>query len=99
VDCQHGQERAGVHQRQRQNQPRLFCYIANVLQANLLAAIMPKLEAFNEVYNIAVRGRTFLNELYAQLKKNLTSSCPHMKDAQPVYREFRVWDVLHIGQN
>jgi UDP-N-acetylglucosamine 4-epimerase len=74
---------------------RDFCYIANVVQANLLAASTANTEAVNQVYNIAVGGRVTLNELYAQLKQNLISSCPHLKDAQAVYREFRAGDVRH----
>jgi UDP-N-acetylglucosamine 4-epimerase len=74
---------------------RDFCYIANVVQANLLAASTPKTEAVNQIYNIAVGERTTLNELYAQLKQNLISSYPHLKDAQAVYREFRSGDVRH----
>jgi UDP-N-acetylglucosamine 4-epimerase len=74
---------------------RDFCYIANVVQANLLAAITQNTEAVNQVYNIAVGGRTTLNELYALLKQNLISSCAHLKDAQAVYREFRAGDVRH----
>jgi UDP-N-acetylglucosamine 4-epimerase len=74
---------------------RDFCYIDNVVQANLLASCTQNTEAVNQVYNIAVGGRTSLNELYAQLKQNLISSYPHLKDAQAVYREFREGDVLH----
>jgi UDP-N-acetylglucosamine 4-epimerase len=74
---------------------RDFCYIANAVQANLLAASTQSTEAINQVYNIAVGGRTTLNELYAQLKHNLISSCPHLKDSQAVYRDFRAGDVLH----
>jgi UDP-N-acetylglucosamine 4-epimerase len=74
---------------------RDFCYIANVVQANLLAASTQSTEAVNQVYNIAVGGRTTLNELYAQLKQNLISSYPHLKDAQAIYREFRAGDVRH----
>lgn len=74
---------------------RDFCYIANVVQANLLAASSHNSEAVNQVYNIAVGGRTTLNELFAQLKQNLISPCPHLKDAQAIYREFRAADVQH----
>jgi UDP-N-acetylglucosamine 4-epimerase len=74
---------------------RDFCYIANVVQANLLAAITQNTEAINQVYNIAVGGSTTLNELYAKLKQNLMSSCPHLKDAQAVYSGFRAGDVRH----
>jgi UDP-N-acetylglucosamine 4-epimerase len=74
---------------------RDFCYISNVVQANLLAACTTNTEALNQIYNIAVGGRTTLNELYAQLKHNLISSCPDLKDAHAVYRDFRAGDVRH----
>jgi UDP-N-acetylglucosamine 4-epimerase len=74
---------------------RDFCYIANVVQANLLSATTQNTEAVNQVYNIAVGRRTTLNELFAQLKRNLISTCPNVNDAQAVYREFRAGDVRH----
>jgi UDP-N-acetylglucosamine 4-epimerase len=74
---------------------RDFCYIANVVQANLLAARTQNTEAVNRVYNIAVGERTTLNELYELLRQNLISSHPHLKDAQAVYRDFRPGDVRH----
>jgi UDP-N-acetylglucosamine 4-epimerase len=74
---------------------RDFCYIANVVQANLLAASILKTEAINQVYNVSVGGRTTLNELYVHLKQNLISSYPHLKSAQAIYREFRAADVRH----
>jgi UDP-N-acetylglucosamine 4-epimerase len=74
---------------------RDFCYIANVVQANLLAACTQNTDAVNEIYNIAAGGRTTLNELYAQLTQILNSLCPYLKDAKPVYREFRAGDVRH----
>ena len=74
---------------------RDFCYIANVVQANLLAASTQNTEAVNQVYNIAVGGRTTLNELFAQLKQNLISLCLHLKEDHAVYRDFRAGDVLH----
>ncbi len=74
---------------------RDFCYIENVVQANLLAACTPSLEAVNQVYNIAVGARTSLNELYALIKQNLVSSHPHLNDTQAVHRDFRAGDVMH----
>jgi UDP-N-acetylglucosamine 4-epimerase len=74
---------------------RDFCYIANIVQANLLAATTQNTEAVNNVYNIAVGGRTTLNELYAKLKHSLSSSSPHLKYAQAFYRDFRAGDVRH----
>ena len=74
---------------------RDFCFIANAVQANLLAAITSRPEATNQVYNVAVGDRTTLNELYSLLKSKLLPRHPHLQDAKPVYREFRPGDVRH----
>jgi len=74
---------------------RDFCYVANVVQANLLAAITQNAEALDQVYNVAVGDRTTLNELYAQLHGNLLPHYAHLKDLKPVYRNFREGDVRH----
>jgi UDP-N-acetylglucosamine 4-epimerase len=73
---------------------RDFCYIANAVQANLLAATTDSREATNQVYNVAVGDRTTLNDLFASLRENLA---PHgvSADVQPVYRDFRAGDVRH----
>ena len=74
---------------------RDFCFIANVVQANLLAATTQSPEAVNQVYNVAVGDRTTLNELYAQLHSNLLPFYPHLEGTEPVYRDFRSGDVRH----
>ena len=74
---------------------RDFCFIANVVQANLLAATTQNTEAVNQVYNVAIGDRTTLNELYAQLHRNLLPRYPHLQDTQPTYRDFRAGDVRH----
>lgn len=74
---------------------RDFCFVNNVVQANLLAATAQAAEAVNQIYNVAVGDRTTLNELYAQLKANLLPFCTHLHDAQPDYRDFRAADVRH----
>jgi len=77
---------------------RDFCFIANVVQANLLAATVNELGApspVNQVYNVAVGDRTTLNQLYAQLHKNLLPLYPHLQGAQSSYRDFRAADVRH----
>jgi UDP-N-acetylglucosamine 4-epimerase len=74
---------------------RDFCFVANVVQANLLAATTQNTEALNQVYNVAVGDRTTLNELFYQLHRNLLSKFTHLQGAQPVYREFRSGDVRH----
>lgn len=74
---------------------RDFCFIKNVVQANLLAATTQNPEAVNQVYNVAVGDRTTLNELYAQLHRSLLPLFPHLQGIEPVYRDFRSGDVRH----
>ena len=74
---------------------RDFCYVANAVQANLLAATARNGEAVNQVYNVAVGHRTTLNQLYEELRRLLAPSFPHLQDAAPRYRDFRKGDVRH----
>lgn len=74
---------------------RDFCYIDNVIQANLLAATSQHAEAANQVYNVAVGDRTTLNQLFEAIRSLLVSNTPHLADFKPVYRDFRVGDVRH----
>lgn len=74
---------------------RDFCYVANAVQANLLAVTTQNPEAVNQIYNVAVGDRTTLNELFAQIKTNLLPRYPHLQSTQPVYRDFRSGDVRH----
>jgi len=74
---------------------RDFCYVANVVQANLLAATVQKPEAINQVYNIAVSTGTTLNQLFELLRDQLLTDYPHLKNFRPVYRDFRPGDVRH----
>jgi UDP-N-acetylglucosamine 4-epimerase len=74
---------------------RDFCFIDNVVQANLLAACATNEESINQVYNIAVGVRTTLNELYSLIRQNLVNAYPNLKNNQAIYRDFREGDVLH----
>ena len=74
---------------------RDFCYVANAVQANLLAATVENNEAFNKVYNIAVGQRRTLNELFELLRERLLPEFPHLATAEPQYRDFRAGDVRH----
>lgn len=73
---------------------RDFCYIDNVVQANLLAA-MAGPEAANQVYNVALNERTSLNQLYAMMRDLLRARFPHVDAHQPQYTDFRRGDVRH----
>ena len=74
---------------------RDFCFIANVVEANLLAATTTNGEAVNQVYNIAVGERTTLNQLFHLLKNGLQRRDPSLPEPQPVYQDFRRGDVRH----
>jgi UDP-N-acetylglucosamine 4-epimerase len=74
---------------------RDFCFVANAVQANLLAATTPQDTAINEVYNVAVGDQTTLNQLHAMLSAQLRQCQPGLTIAPPVYRDFRAGDVRH----
>jgi UDP-N-acetylglucosamine 4-epimerase len=73
---------------------RDFCYVANVVQANMLAALTDDLRAVNQVYNIAVGERTSLNDLF-QMLRSLLGERTSARAVAPVYRPFREGDVRH----
>jgi UDP-N-acetylglucosamine 4-epimerase len=73
---------------------RDFCYIDNVVQANLLAA-MAGSEAANQVYNVALNDRTSLNQLHAMMAGLLADRFPHVAAHKPTYVDFRKGDVRH----
>lgn len=53
---------------------RDFCFINNVIKANLLAAFCETEEAKNQVYNVAYGGRTTLGQLFDSLKVELSGT-------------------------
>lgn len=74
---------------------RDFCYIENVMQMNILAATSQNPDAVNQVYNVALHHRTTLTELFDFIQEKLRARVPELKDARPVYRDFRAGDVRH----
>jgi UDP-N-acetylglucosamine/UDP-N-acetylgalactosamine 4-epimerase len=74
---------------------RDFCYVADVAQANLLAATTANADAINQAYNVALGKRTTLNELYSLLQGALRTKGAAEPEPKPVYREFRSGDVRH----
>jgi UDP-N-acetylglucosamine/UDP-N-acetylgalactosamine 4-epimerase len=72
---------------------RDFCFVANAVQANLLAATAAD-EAKDQVYNVAVGDRTTLNQLFAALRDALQAE-GFSPAKQPSYRDFRAGDVRH----
>ncbi len=74
---------------------RDFCFIDNVIQANVLAATVTDPVALDQVYNIALGQRTTLNELFQSIKQSLRRRVPTLPDVAPVYQDFRAGDVRH----
>ncbi|SER15994.1 UDP-N-acetylglucosamine 4-epimerase [Nitrosomonas sp. Nm51] len=74
---------------------RDFCYIDNVVQANVLSALTSNEDAINQVYNVAVNERTSLNQLFAMMHALLVDKFPHLKTFKPEYADFRAGDVRH----
>ncbi|MBO1017390.1 Vi polysaccharide biosynthesis UDP-N-acetylglucosaminuronic acid C-4 epimerase TviC [Achromobacter sp. SD115] len=72
---------------------RDFCFVENAVQANILAA-MAAPDGRNQVYNVAVSGRSTLNQLFGFLVQTLdTQGVAYGK--KPVYADFRAGDVRH----
>jgi UDP-N-acetylglucosamine 4-epimerase len=74
---------------------RDFCFVDNVIQANLLAALTQSPEAINQVYNVALNDCTSLNQLYEMMKSLLQERFPHLQHHRPQYVDFREGDVRH----
>lgn len=73
---------------------RDFCPIANVVQANILAAVAPD-GAERTAYNVALGGRTTLNELFEGLRSALAALGAPCADAEPDRADFRPGDIRH----
>jgi UDP-N-acetylglucosamine 4-epimerase len=74
---------------------RDFCYVANVVQANLLAAVADAAVVAGQVYNVAVGGRLSLNALEKAMRELIVASHPELHVPPPVYEAFRAGDVRH----
>ncbi|MGH8712705.1 MAG: NAD-dependent epimerase/dehydratase family protein, partial [Casimicrobiaceae bacterium] len=74
---------------------RDFCYVGNVVQANLLTATASAATVSGQVYNVAVGGRISLNQLYATLRQLIIERHPGLHIAPPIHEDFRAGDVRH----
>lgn len=74
---------------------RDFCYVANAVQMNILAATTDQREAVNQVYNVAVGDRTTLKQLFELQRGLLLPRFSHVAAQEPVYGDFRAGDVRH----
>ena len=74
---------------------RDFCYVDNVVTANLLAATTSEASAIGQVFNVAAGARTTLNELHGILRDLIAERCPTRSFPPPVHAAFRAGDVRH----
>jgi UDP-N-acetylglucosamine/UDP-N-acetylgalactosamine 4-epimerase len=73
---------------------RDFCYVANVMQANLLAATVDP-SGTGQCYNIACGETTSLNRLFYMMRDGLAAFNPAIAAAEPTYEAFRRGDIAH----
>ncbi len=73
---------------------RDFCYVDNVVQANLLAATSKTSNGLNQIYNVAVGDNNDLNFLFNTIQDALKENGINY-NKKPMYRDFRDGDVRH----
>ena len=74
---------------------RDFCYIDNVVQANLLAATATDASVTGTVYNCGCNGRTDLKQLFQLIRDDLGKANPGVASAEPAYEPARAGDIPH----
>ena len=72
---------------------RDFCFLANAIQASILAATNGRPESLGETFSVAVGENTTLNELFRVLRERLARHAPAVADVEAQYRDFRAGDV------
>jgi UDP-N-acetylglucosamine/UDP-N-acetylgalactosamine 4-epimerase len=72
---------------------RDYCHVDNVVQANLLAAMVQDPQALGQAYNVAVGEQTTLNGLFDLLRTLLAQRLPHLRTVRAVHRAPRLRDM------
>jgi UDP-N-acetylglucosamine 4-epimerase len=78
---------------------RDFCFVENVIQANLLAATTTHPGAPGQAFNIACGDRTTLKELFGLVRERVARHEPSAAKREPVFRDFRPGDIRHSLAN
>jgi UDP-N-acetylglucosamine 4-epimerase len=73
---------------------RDFCFVRDVVQALLLAAMCEDEAAMGEVFNVGLGKATSLNELFATLR-TLVREETGREVPEVIYRDFRPGDIRH----
>ena len=74
---------------------RDFCYVDNIVQANLLAATATEPSVTGQIYNCGCNGRTDLRQLFAMIRDNLAKDAPEIASAEPAFEPPRAGDIPH----
>jgi len=74
---------------------RDFCYVDNVVQANLLAALTDLPGAQHRVYNVALGRRTTLVELFHAMRSIVMAMRSDVPSGEPVFWPVRAGDIPH----
>lgn len=77
---------------------RDFCYVKNVVQANILAALSETKIENGSVYNISYGGQTTLNQLLEIIYSEIKKFSPSLK-LKKSYVDFRDGDIRHSIAN
>ena len=73
---------------------RDFCFVDNIVQANLLAALVKNIEDY-EIFNVAGGQRTSLIELFSLIRQGLSKFKSDFIKKEICFAEFRKGDVPH----
>jgi UDP-N-acetylglucosamine 4-epimerase len=74
---------------------RDFCYVDNIVQANVLAATAVDAAVTGTVYNCGCNGRTDLLQLFAMIRDGLAKDFPAVAKAEPSFEPPRAGDIAH----
>ena len=74
---------------------RDFCFVDNVVQANLLAACAPESDAVPGIFNVACGHKTSLLELFSSIRRRVATYLPSAGDKTPRLEAWRPGDILH----
>ena len=72
---------------------RDFCFVKNVVQANVKAALSQTPGATDTVYNVAVGDKTSLLELYRMIRERIAQQRPGVLALEPKFQPFRAGDI------
>ena len=74
---------------------RDFCYVDNIVQANILAGTSTETSVTGTIYNCGCNGRTNLKELFAMIRDDLAKDVPELANVEPVFEAPREGDIPH----